>query len=147
METNDTGRIRVGVDGSPSSIAALRYAARMGGALGHPLEVVTTWTAPPIESYLSIAWSPAQEARDVQEAAVQEALGVNSPTGLICTVMPGPAARTLIELSRTSEMLVLGSRGHGGFSGLLLGSVGAACVAHAHCPVLIVRPRETAVVG
>jgi nucleotide-binding universal stress UspA family protein len=51
----------------------------------------------------------------------------------------GPPARTLIEESRNAFMLVLGSRGHGGFAGLLLGSVSTACAQHAHCPVLIMH--------
>ncbi|WP_343048836.1 universal stress protein [Microbacterium immunditiarum] len=57
-------------------------------------------------------------------------------------MLTGPAARTLIELSKSCGMLVLGSRGLGGFAGMLLGSVSAACVEHAHCPVFVVRPRR-----
>lgn len=132
--------IVVGVDGSDSSIAALRHAAKIAEALGAPLEAVTTWTAPPFVDYSSIAgWSPEVEASAVLDDAVEQAFADQPPRALIRTVLPGLPAPTLIAQSRDAEMLVLGSRGHGGFAGLLLGSVSAACAAHAHCPVLIVR--------
>lgn len=132
-------RVIVGVDGSASSIAALRYAARIADALGAPLEAVTTWSSPPFaDTYLVPSWSPKDDARSVLDAAVEQAFGAEPPP-LKRTVLLGPAAGVLIGLSRRAGMLVLGSRGHGGFAGLLLGSVSAACAAHAHCPVLIVR--------
>lgn len=138
----DTDRIVVGVDGSASSVAALRYGARMAGALDAPLEAVTTWTYPSFsDPYLVIEWSPQQDAEHTLDLAVRDAFGDAPPDGLIRTVLSGPAARTLIDVSETSGMLVLGSRGHGGFAGLLLGSVSAACAAHARCPVLIVHTR------
>jgi len=143
METNKTKRIIVGVDGSDSSIAALRYAARLADALDAPLEAVTTWYYSSLTgARLVMEWTPEQDATDTLTAAVDQAFGDDPPARLIRTVAGGPPARTLIEMSRTCEMLVLGNRGHGGFVGLLLGSVSAACVLHAHAPVLVVHPRE-----
>lgn len=141
MENTHSDRIVVGVDGSESSVAALRYAAHLATALDKPLHVVTTWTAPPIEPYLAIEWSPEEFAGEVLDGAIAEAFGDAPPHGLTRAVLLGSAARTLIGLSDTSSMLVLGSRGHGGFVGLLLGSVSAACAEHAHCPVLIVHSK------
>lgn len=143
METNERKRIIVGVDGSDSSIAALRYAARLADALDAPLEAVTTWYYSSLSgARLVMEWTPEQDATDTLAAAVDQAFGDDPPAGLIRTVAGGPPSRTLIEMSRTCEMLVLGNRGHGGFVGLLLGSVSAACVLHAHAPVLVVHPRE-----
>lgn len=137
-------RIIVGVDGSPSSIAALKYAARLASALHAPLEAVTTWTYPPVTgAELVIEWQPEQDAQQILDASVADAFGDAPPEGLTRTVLPGSPARTLIDASETSGMLVLGSRGRGGFAGLLLGSVSAACAQHAHCPVLIVRPEPS----
>lgn len=141
MENTHAHRIVVGVDGSRSSVAALRYAADMAVALKEPLHVVTTWTAPPIEPYLAIEWSPAEYAREILDESIAEAFGDEPPGDLTSEVLLGPAARTLIRLSDSASMLVLGSRGHGGFVGLLLGSVSAACAEHAHCPVLIVHTK------
>lgn len=133
-------RIVVGVDGSDSSIAALRYGARLADALDARLEAVITWSAPPFIDYSSIAgWSPEVEASAVLDDALEQAFADTPPRGLVRTVLPGLPAATLISQSRDAEMLVLGSRGHGGFVGLMLGSVSAACAAHAQCPVLIVR--------
>ncbi|SFN54583.1 universal stress protein [Mycetocola miduiensis] len=142
-ESNSKRQIVVGVDGSESSIDALREAAEMAGALGVPLEAVTIWEFPLVVEYTPIpVWSPEEDARTVLAAAIREAFHDEPPPGLTTTTAPGPVARALIELSKGARMLVLGSRGHGGFVGMLLGSVSAACAEHAHCPVLVVhRPR------
>lgn len=142
MENTHSNRIVVGVDGSQSSVAALRYAARMAKALREPLHVVTTWTAPPIDPYMAIEWSPAEYARETLDETIDQAFGEKPPHDLTRDVLLGSAARTLIGLSDSASMLVLGSRGHGGFVGLLLGSVSAACAEHAHCPVLIVHTKK-----
>ncbi|MCD5348247.1 universal stress protein [Agromyces sp. S2-1-8] len=140
QEQRSSDRILVGVDGSASSVEALRYAARIADAFGAPLEVLTTWTFPPIAgAYVIDGWSPEEDARSAQDAAIEEAFDGEPPAGLRRAVLAGPAARTLIEESRRAGMLVLGSRGHGGFAGLLLGSVSATCAEHARCPVLVVR--------
>lgn len=136
----DTDRIVVGVDGSESSIAALRYAARIADALDVPLDAVMVWSYPPITgAEFGVAWAPQKDAERILAKAAETALGHQARDRLTMTVLPGPAARTLIELSDSCGMLVLGSRGVGGFTGLVLGSVVAACAAHAHCPVMIVH--------
>lgn len=133
-------RIVVGVDGSAASIAALRYGARIADALDAPLEAVTTWTYPPImDSYTIAGWSPEDDAEKLLDAAIADAFASDPPADLVRSVLAGPAAPTLIDVSRRAGMLVLGNRGHGGFVGLLLGSVSTACAAHAKCPVLIVH--------
>ena len=143
-ELIDSDRIVVGVDGSPSSIDALRYAARMAAAFEAPLEVVTTWYYPAFTEYeFATEWSPEDDATDILDRAIEEAFG-DAPPDLTRHVIAGPPSRTLIDLSADSATLVLGSRGHGGFAGLLLGSVSAACAEHALCPVLIVHDRRTA---
>lgn len=82
---------------------------------------------------------PEADARKVLAATVREAFGENQPVGMRLTVREGNPAEVLIEASRTALMLVVGSRGHGGFAGLLLGSVSAACTEHATCPVVVVH--------
>ncbi|HEU5223185.1 MAG TPA: universal stress protein [Candidatus Lumbricidophila sp.] len=145
--TPDSARILVGVDGSTSSIDALRQASRIAAALDAPLEAITTWEFPvmldggyyPIEN-----WSPENDAKQILSDAIDQAFGGNPPAGLKRTTLQGSPARVLIDESEHASMLVLGSRGHGGFVGLLLGSVSAACAEHAHCPVLIMHsPPQT----
>ena len=141
MSTNqDNDRVVVGVDGSPSSVEALRYGARIADALGAPLEAVITWERP---RYVYLERDREQNtghaAAERLRTAVSGAFGEETPAGFQDTALEGDAARTLIELSASSGMLVLGSRGLGGFRGLLLGSVSRVCAEHAHCPVLIVH--------
>jgi len=143
MDSIDSTRIIVGVDGSASSVAALRYAAGLADALDAPLEVVTTWYYSSITgAELVIEWTPEIVAEDTLAKTIAKAFSDSPPTRLIRTVAGGMPAATLIEMSKNCQMLVVGNRGHGGFVGLLLGSVSAACVRHAHSPVLVVRPRD-----
>jgi nucleotide-binding universal stress UspA family protein len=142
----DPDRVLVGVDGSPSSIDALRYAARVAEAFDAPLEVVAAWAYPPYGSpYIADAWSPEDDAKVILDDSISAAFGATPPP-LRRTVLAGSPSGILIEESRHCGLLVLGSRGHGGFAGMLLGSVSSACAEHAHCPVLIVhhRPSESA---
>lgn len=137
--------ILVGVDGSEESEAALQFAVRIAPQLHLPVHAVVVWDDPtlmwgdayglygaPIEEYES---SAQQLAKD--EAAWLFPDGV--PEWFTFGAAHGRAAHTLIEASRDAAMLVVGSRGHGGFAGLLLGSVSSACAAHAHCPVVVAR--------
>ncbi len=135
------GRIVVGIDGSESSVDALRFAVRTAQAFGTSLEAIAVWSYPAgAEVALLAGWSPEDNAHEILETAAQAVFGSDLPTWFSTATKPGSPARALIEESTGAEMLVLGSRGHGGFAGLLLGSVSTACAAHAHCPVVIVHP-------
>ncbi|GGE93788.1 universal stress protein [Mycetocola zhadangensis] len=134
--------ILVGVDGSESSIRALRHARRLADALNAPLEAVSVWLKAysMYDFYQSdTGWTPAQNIEKMLDVAVEQAFGADIPARFTRTVLEGAPSSTLIRYSAGAEMLVLGGRGHGGFTGLILGSVSSACVAHAPCPVLIVH--------
>lgn len=140
MNTTANAPILVGVDGSDSSLDALRYAAKVSAALGVPLRAITTWDYPALaDLYPSLGWTPDKDAAVLLDAAIKDVFAGDPPPDLTAAVLAGPAPAVLIDESRRAEMLVLGSRGRGGFAGLLLGSVSATCATHAHCPVLIVR--------
>jgi nucleotide-binding universal stress UspA family protein len=135
----------VGVDGSESSVKALREARRIAEGLGAPLEAVAVWqqTHSMYDFYQSQSgWTPEKEIEKLLTDASEAAFGQDQPARFTKTVLQGPPTKALIRRSADAEMLVLGSRGHGGFAGLLLGSVSSACVAHAKCPVLIVHNKD-----
>lgn len=142
---NETPPIIIGVDGSDSSYTALREAVRLATALGAPLKAIAVWDHP-MAMYDVYApppgWSPQRDAQQVLEEAAEHVFGTDVPPWFSTAVRQGGAAAVLVKESRGAEMLVLGSRGHGGFVGMLLGSVSTAAVAHAPCPVLIVRRPE-----
>jgi nucleotide-binding universal stress UspA family protein len=141
MEQNmDVDRVVVGVDGSEPSIAAMRYAGRLAEAFDAPLEAVIAWTYPRFADPAIVSESTFEkEAAEVLDGAVRQAFAGSEPDGLVRSVVEGSPASTLIERSRSSGMLVVGSRGRGGFAGLRLGSVSVACAEHSHCPVVVVH--------
>jgi nucleotide-binding universal stress UspA family protein len=128
--------IVVGVDGSPRSKDALRQAQRLAKVTGCSLKAVMAWQYPML-GLPPIPWDPEEDAEDVLSQTVIDAFGGEVPPDLERAVVQGQPAQVLAEASRGAEMLVVGSRGRGGFTGLLLGSVSSAVAAHAHCPVLI----------
>lgn len=139
-------RIVVGVDGSPPSQQALRWARFLAHVTGSAMEAVAVWH--PLATYGFTGakwaafpgdWNPLEDARRVLLDTIDEALGEQQPPGLHTTVHEGTPARVLLEVSRDARMLVVGSRGHGGFAGLLLGSVSAAVAEHATCPVFVIH--------
>ena len=137
-------RIVVGIDGSESSLDALRSAARLAAALGCPLEAISVWVYPPIfEADPPAQWGLEEDAQRTVDSAGGAVFGADFPAWFTATTRRGSPARVLIEESAGAEMLVLGSRGHGGFVGMLLGSVSTVCVQHAKCPVLVVRHSST----
>lgn len=140
-----TPAIVVGVDGSESSVKALREGRKLAEALNVPLDAFAVWqrTHSMFDFYQSESgWTPEKDIEKMLEETAQAAFGSDRPTRLTLSYEQGIPAKALIRHSTGAEMLVLGSRGHGGFSGLLLGSVSSACVAHATCPVLIVHNND-----
>jgi len=139
-------RIVVGVDGSPGSILALRWAARFVPELGNSITAVTAWqTQIAIGTFTPVEWDPGATAEQIVAETVAEAFGGREPCPLQTLTRRGQPARVLIDESATAALVVVGSRGHGGFAGLLLGSVSSAVAEHAHCAVLIARDgRESA---
>jgi len=133
-----TGEIVVGVDGSAHSLDALRAARRFGEALGKPIRIVASWEWPFMYDPMATPdYSPEPGTRALAEQARAQVFGPDSDVPV--DVVHGPAAETLVDESASADLLVVGSRGRGGFASLLLGSVGEQCATHAHCPVLIVR--------
>ena len=142
-------RIVVGIDGSPESKETLLWAVAEAKLRGAALRVVHAWAFPYIAAgpgldpmldgqMIDDARRSAEELveRELSELG-DEAAGVDIER----TVVEGAAAPALIEAAEGSDLLVVGSRGHGGFSGLLLGSVSQQCSHHAPCPLVIVRAR------
>ncbi len=138
--------IVVGVDGSKSSRDAIRWATEEARLRKTGVRAVYAWQGPPV---VGLGYVPSdlldedemqQHAQSIVDAAVAEALAGSNGVAVESRALSGAPAAVLTEASREADLLVLGSRGHGGFAGLLLGSVGQQCVHHAVCPVVIVRP-------
>lgn len=137
-------RIVVGVDGSEPSKGALRWARFMADATGSAIEAVAVWQVAPVwegAGWTAIApeWDASGDSERMLAATVDEVFGTNCPAGLTTVVEQGSAAKVLVEASVGARMLIVGSRGHGGFAGLRIGSVSGACSAHACCPVLVIH--------
>ncbi|MEO5780349.1 universal stress protein [Arthrobacter oryzae] len=133
--------IFVGVDGSAASVEALRQAQGLAVPLSAKVIALACWDTPPIyEGYVAMGIDDFDvRAAEILQEAVVKAFGAVTPANVETRLVQGHPRHLLIEASRTADLLVLGRRGHGGFGGLLLGSVSSACVAHGHCPVLVVH--------
>jgi nucleotide-binding universal stress UspA family protein len=140
-------RIVVGVDGSPPSRTALRWAARQAELTGATLEPVIVWQYP--MSLGTYGWAPVpmqEDGPDFGEAAektLTDALNAAIDPASDVVVRPrvaqGNPAQVLLDEAKDADLLVVGSRGHGGFTSALLGSVSQHCVHHARCPVVVIR--------
>ena len=136
-----TPRIVVGVDGSDSSKKALRWAAKLAQSSGATVDAVQSWDIP---TTLGLGYLPkdvdlGKDTEKWLEETVDEVFGPDRPAGLRTIVHCGSAAHVLLDACKDAQLLVVGSRGHGGFYGLLLGSVSAAVAEHAPCPVLVIH--------
>lgn len=142
--TRDIRSIVVGVDGSDASVEALRWAQQLALPLGARVVALACWDYPPVyDGYVAMGVEDFDvRAGEILQETVAKALGADTPPNVETRLEQGRPRHTLIDASRQADILVVGRRGHGGFGGLLLGSVSSACVAHAHCPVLVVHTPE-----
>lgn len=137
------GRIIVGVDGSDASLDALRWALRQAQLTNCELEAINTWHVPNQYAELvadQINWDANAQAILEDSLAKVENVG---DVKIVQTVTQGHPAAVLTDASTRADLLVVGSRGHGGFAGMLLGSVSVHVSAHAHCPVVVIRHQGT----
>ncbi|MGC4820542.1 universal stress protein [Micromonospora sp. DT63] len=137
----------VGVDGSPSSLVAAEHGARAALLRSRPLLLVHGYLHPlgygvPLNPYDLGVPAPTEESRQMLEKTAAELVDRWPGLDVEARQVAGGPGATMVEESRRADLVVVGSRGLGGFTGLLLGSVGAQVAAHAHCPVLVSRPDE-----
>jgi len=139
-------RVVVGVDGSESSKHALAWAADEAREHGATLAAITAWTPPAVPGTPGYAAYATTNDADFSDTAqlqlaetVKEVLGDDPGLLVQPQVLEGHPAPLLIEASEGADLVVVGCRGHGGFAGMLLGSVSQHLTAHARCPVVVVR--------
>jgi nucleotide-binding universal stress UspA family protein len=136
-----SGAVVVGVDGSNSSIEALEWAVEQTHLTGRPLIAITTWEWP--ASYGADGWLGdvdfEGDARKTLHDSIAKSLGDEGALGVTQKVIHGHPAQVFVDASKDASLLVVGSRGHGEFAGMLLGSVSEFLATHAKCPVVIVR--------
>lgn len=141
------GRIIAGIDGSHGSRMALTWAVREAAARKTMLQPVIAWQRPAEHGdtphdLVSDEQLAERAAREQLEQVLESVAGQSPVTIADALVMRGDPARVLCEQSAGADLLVVGSRGLGGFAGLLLGSVGAKCARHSRCPLVIVRDGQ-----
>jgi nucleotide-binding universal stress UspA family protein len=137
--------VLVGFDGSPSSHKALTWAAAEAAGHGADLVVLNVWehTLLPPAGSVSVSEryvpDPSQRTADDLIEDIKKVLGDDPPLVVHPRVKQGNPSKVLIEESAGADLLVVGTRGHGGFTGLVLGSVSQHVAAYADCPVTVVR--------
>jgi nucleotide-binding universal stress UspA family protein len=140
VEAERSPIVVVGIDGSDESSAALRWAAEEARLRGAVLKVVSVWHLP-TAGYMAVPISM-EDTRaatvELIDQQIKEVLGA-TPDPTLREVREGSPAPQLLDAAKGASQIVVGSRGRGGFSGLLLGSVSAQVAHHAPCPVTIVR--------
>ena len=144
------GRVVVAMDGSASALNAARWGAAEAVARGRGLTLAHALIPPVMGGGFSIGLPPRLDILDtMREEAIAELAKIAD--GLECDdvtieIQIGSASALMLQASETADLIVLGSRGHGGFKGLLVGSVGTQVASHAQCPTVVLRdrPREAA---
>ena len=142
---NRARRIVVGVDGSPESLAALAWAVEEAGRADGEIDAVLAydsglaWIDVGSEYQAPILEQSATEAKATLHHAL-EGLGIEASSSVPVRplAVEGSPARVLVELARDADLLVVGSRGRGGFAGVMLGSISQRCAGHSPCPVVVV---------
>jgi nucleotide-binding universal stress UspA family protein len=150
QEHGNGSRIVAGVDGSPSSVSALRWAIRQAGLTGSEVDAVMAWHYP--ATAVGYGFAPAGTEQGYDFKAIAEKVLADAITNCAdpasdvrvrAQVIEGNAAQVLLDAAAGADLLVVGSRGHGGFAGALLGSVSQHSVQHATCPVVVIRGQAT----
>jgi nucleotide-binding universal stress UspA family protein len=139
------GGVVDGVDGSEPSQRALQWAPRYAAATGATVTAIHAWQVPPLHAAV-VMLLPTDEFAEAEQAVLDTAMeraeiavpGVRAERRLI----QGHPAKELIDQSADADLLVVGSRGLGGFAGSTLGSVSQLCVQNAACPVVVVRGED-----
>ncbi|MCO1616611.1 MULTISPECIES: universal stress protein [Micromonospora] len=147
--------ILVGYDGSSDAAVALNWALDEAGRSGRPVRLayvfewltVTGWIGPGVAPGVWPDEAARQQVEELVRKAAADAAADRPGLTVHGEVFDGPPALVLQERSADAGMLVLGSRGHGGFGGLLAGSTAVSVTAHAHCPVVVVRDGQAATSG
>ena len=141
MAPRDTARIVVGVDGSEASERALDWAVTEATRSGATLHLVTAWMFPMAPGYAFTATVPEvhQAAREVCERAAEEVRRRAPQLRVSTQTLQQTPGFALVAASDGADLLVVGSRGLGGFEGLVMGSVSQYCARHASCSVVVVR--------
>lgn len=157
------GTIVVGVDGSPESDAALRWALEEGRVRDATVRAIYAWEQPPLDvatadagfgtpglalptpptEYMEIRHAIEDEANRLLPEALERAGGAATGVEVEQQVVEGLAGDVLVEAARSADLLVVGSRGRGGLKGLLLGSVSQHTLHNAPCPVVVLPPVRT----
>lgn len=142
--------IVVGFDGSENSHSALTWALEEAKLRRGQIRLITAWSKPPLAWFPAVLETAAGEivAEDSPEQIAQtlqaDALKTAEDEGVAATgqvVHSDSPASALVDAARDADLVVVGSRGHGGFPGLHVGSVATQIITHAPCPVLVVRPK------
>ncbi|MGW6544238.1 universal stress protein [Streptomyces massasporeus] len=136
-------RVVVGVDGSPASHAALRWAVHHARLVGGTVEAIYVWDTPSARGWSGPAVDPDFDLEQARERYAQELRTVfpgEQPPRLQEHLVQGDPSEALIQASEGAELLVVGRRGIGGFARAMLGSVSQRCAQHAACPVVVVHP-------
>ncbi|MDA1359090.1 universal stress protein [Glycomyces luteolus] len=144
MAEHESERVVVGVDGSPPSLKALRWAIAYAERTGAVVEAFHAWQIPttygtPVEVLPGERF--AETAERALKGSVAEVHGDRTVPVVVPVAEMGYPPKALVERSKEADLLVVGSRGRGGLAALL-GSVSLHCVSHAACPVVVVRAAE-----
>lgn len=138
-------KVVVGVDGSPSSYEALRWAVRYAGLVGGTVDAVAVWELPGLYGWSAPAVDmdvDEDETRQRMRKELTDVLGPDRADSVRTHVVHGNPADVLLRAAEDATVLVVGSRGRGGFARALLGSVSQHVSQHASCPVVIVRSER-----
>jgi Universal stress protein UspA and related nucleotide-binding proteins len=132
--------IVVGVDGSPSSQRAVRWATQQAKLTGATLRAVSSWRWPNYITIVPPGVDLASDTRRTLDEVLEVALADSEDVSVTRHVIEGPPGPALLTQAQDATLLVVGAQGRAAFPGMLLGSVAEYCVRHGSCPVVVVRP-------